>query len=81
MYSTKRISSQLLEEIKGALQSVNFGSIEIFISDSNVTQITTRTIKKTTTLEDKPKKTSVHTNGKSKKYIMGSLVTFNSNER
>jgi hypothetical protein len=70
-----------MEEIKGALQSVNFGSIEIFISDSNVTQITTRTIKKTTHAESKPAKTTARTNAKSKKYIVGNLVTFNSNER
>lgn len=46
-YSTKRISTQLIEEIKNALQSVTFGSVEIYVTDNNVTQITTRTIKKT----------------------------------
>src|SRR5690606_17393889 len=46
-YSTKRITHQLIEEIKNALQSVHYGSIEIFVTDSSVTQITTRTIKKT----------------------------------
>lgn len=53
-YSTKRISVELIEEVKAALQSVSYGSIEIFVNDSNVTQITTRTIKKTS-ITIKPK--------------------------
>lgn len=45
--NTKKVSSQLLSEIKEALESVNFGSIEIFVQDKVVTQITVRNIKKT----------------------------------
>lgn len=74
-YSTKRISSQLIEEIKTALQSVNFGSIEIYVSDSNVTQITTRTIKKTST--SVKEKSENKSSGKTKKYLVGNLVNFN----
>lgn len=74
-YSTKRISSQLIEEIKTALQSVNFGSIEIYVSDSNVTQITTRTIKKTST--SVKEKSENKSNRKTKKYLVGNLVNFN----
>ena len=48
-YSTKNISPILLLEIKKALKSVdNFGSIEIYVNDGIVTQVTVRNIKKTT---------------------------------
>ncbi len=82
-YSTKRISSQLIEEITSALQSVNFGSIEIYVSNSNVTQITTRTIKKTpSSSEKKTKKKNQQPNGhgKTKKYLVSNLVNFNSEQ-
>ncbi len=46
-FSTKRISQNLIDEIKAALQNVQYGSVEIFIQDSKITQVTTRTIKKT----------------------------------
>lgn len=39
--------SDLISEIKNALQSVRYGSVEIFIQDNTVTQITVRNIKKT----------------------------------
>ncbi len=37
----------LLSEIKNALKSVRYGSVEIFVQDNTVTQITVRNIKKT----------------------------------
>ena len=43
----KQIPQHLLQEIKEALQSVKFGSIEIFVQNSIVTQITVRNIHKT----------------------------------
>lgn len=47
-YSTKRISRTLLDEVKKSLKSVNdYGSVEIFVQNSVVTQITVRNIKKT----------------------------------
>lgn len=47
-YSTKRISSTLLVELKKALKSVSsYGSVEVFIQNGVVTQITTRNIRKT----------------------------------
>ena len=46
-YSTKKIPESLLNEIKSALQSVKFGSVEIYVQDKTVTQITVRSIKKT----------------------------------
>lgn len=47
-YSTKRISKTLLAEIKDSLKSIkNFGSVELYVQNNVVTQITTRNIKKT----------------------------------
>lgn len=47
-YSTKRITSDLIEEIKQALKNVRgWGSVEIYVQDGKVTQITERSIKKT----------------------------------
>jgi hypothetical protein len=47
VYSTKGISSQLLEEIKEALLGLDYGSLEIYVVNYEVTQITKRHIKKT----------------------------------
>ncbi|OGM29169.1 hypothetical protein A2801_00815 [Candidatus Woesebacteria bacterium RIFCSPHIGHO2_01_FULL_41_10] len=47
-YSTKRISQTLVEEIKKSLKSVNtYGSVEIYVQNGIVTQITVRNIQKT----------------------------------
>jgi len=46
-YSTIRISSQLIEEIKNSLHDLDWGSIEIYVQNSTVVQITKRQIKKT----------------------------------
>jgi len=47
-YSIKKISNLLVLEIKKALKSVNnYGSVEIYIQNGVVTQITVRNIKKT----------------------------------
>lgn len=47
-YSTHHVSQSLVNEIVHALQSVNqYGSIEIYIQNGMVTQITVRNIKKT----------------------------------
>ncbi|OGG01813.1 hypothetical protein A2Z33_00960 [Candidatus Gottesmanbacteria bacterium RBG_16_52_11] len=47
-YSTQQISKHLLDEILHALKTVSpFGSVEIFIQNNTVTQITMRNIKKT----------------------------------
>jgi len=46
-YSTKTISSHLLEELQDSLKNVRgWGSVEICIQDYNVTQITEKNIKK-----------------------------------
>ena len=47
-YSTKKISRDLLEEIKVSLKNVRgWGSVEIYVQDFKITQITERNIKKT----------------------------------
>lgn len=47
-YSTKNITKTLIGEVKNAIQSVNsYGSVEIYVQDGVVTQITVRNIKKT----------------------------------
>ena len=47
-YSTKRISKKLLQDVSHALKSIDaYGSVELYVQDSNVTQITVRNIKKT----------------------------------
>lgn len=47
-YSTKKITRDLLEEVKAALKNVRgWGSVEIYVQDFKVTQITERNIKKT----------------------------------
>ncbi len=47
-YSTDKITNQLIEEIKTALDKLDWGSIEIYVQNSEVVQITRRQIKKTT---------------------------------
>ena len=47
-YGTQHISQALISEIVHALQTINtYGSIEIYVQNSVVTQITVRNIKKT----------------------------------
>ncbi len=46
-YSTKNISQQLVEELVQSIRNIKgWGSIEIFIQDYNVTQITEKNIRK-----------------------------------
>lgn len=44
--SNKTVDTKTLEEITAALASIKWGSIEIFVQDSKVVQITERSIKK-----------------------------------
>lgn len=46
-YSTKAISEQLIKEITKSLQDLDYGSLEIYVVNHEVTQITKRHIKKT----------------------------------
>lgn len=47
-YSTVSVSKDLVEEIIQALQSVSdYGSLEIYVQNNMVTQITVRNIRKT----------------------------------
>ena len=46
-YSTKKITRDLIDELKTALKNVRgWGSVEIYVQDFKVTQITERNIKK-----------------------------------
>lgn len=57
-YSTQNVSPFLLEELKRAIESVSdYGSIEVYVQGGQVTQISTRHIRKT--------KASTNGNGKS----------------
>lgn len=54
-YSTKRVNQQLIDEIISSLKSVSgYGSVEIYIHNYKVTQITVRDIKKTDHTISKP---------------------------
>ncbi len=50
-YSTTHISQQLVDEICGALKNLDYGSVELYVVNGNVTQITKRQIKKTNSTE------------------------------
>jgi hypothetical protein len=53
-YSTKQISTELIEELVDAIHNVRgWGSVEIQVQDFTVVQITERTIKKTPVLGKK----------------------------
>ena len=47
VYSTKQITDKLLSDVKSALQNLEYGSVELYVVNSEVTQISTRQIKKT----------------------------------
>lgn len=48
-YSTQNVSKRLIEEVIDALQNIRgWGSVEIFVQNSEVVQIIERNIKKTT---------------------------------
>ena len=49
-YSTTEISDRLIADIKSSLTGKEFGSIEIYIENGRVSQITERVIKKTVRL-------------------------------
>lgn len=59
-YSTKNVDHNLLEEIKNALTNIRWGSLEIFVQDSLVVQITERNIKKLENQEKAIKKEKTH---------------------
>jgi hypothetical protein len=72
-YSTHLVSQPLIDEIVYALQTVHaYGSIEIYVQNSTVTQITVRNIKKTSmsiepSTRDKSKTTIRFTSQRGKK--------------
>ena len=51
-YSTKEVNEELLAEIAEALKNIRgWGSVEIFVQDFKVVQITERNIKKTSQVQ------------------------------
>lgn len=53
-YSTRKISKTLIMEVKEALGNVRtYGSVEIYVQDGIVTQITVRNIRKTNNVPKK----------------------------
>ncbi len=42
-------NSSIIDEIKNALESIDYGSVEVIVQNHEVTQISTRIIKKTKT--------------------------------
>lgn len=71
------ISSNLLSEIKDALESVDYGSIEIFIQNKVVTQITVRNIHKRSVdidADDRRVPVTAHTNAKIKSTNMQNSI-------
>lgn len=45
-YSTKKLSDRLLREVKESLSNLDYGSVEIYVTEGEVAQITRRQIKK-----------------------------------
>lgn len=68
MGNINKVSSSLFSEIKSALESVNYGSIEIIVQNKIVTQITVRNIHKTS-VEIKTESTSSKSDIENKVYI------------
>lgn len=60
-FSTQKISPQLIAQIVEALRNKAFGSIEIYIQNFKVIQITERTITKLSTKTVKVKKNKQYT--------------------
>ncbi|MEK7561766.1 MAG: hypothetical protein AAB541_02795 [Patescibacteria group bacterium] len=63
-YSTQKITPQLLGQIIDALKNKAYGSVEIYIENNQVTQITERTITKirnsTASVTNNPAKTRIN---------------------
>jgi len=55
-YSTRTISQQLLDDIRTSLQNLEYGSLEIYVVEGEVTQISKRQIKKTNTINSQKKR-------------------------
>lgn len=43
----KNLSERLMEDIKAELERIGYGSLEIYVQNNKVTQMTVRNIKKT----------------------------------
>ncbi len=54
-YSIKTISKELLNDIGASLQNLEYGSLEIYVVEGQVTQISKRQITKTKTIDRQKK--------------------------
>ena len=52
------INQSIMDEIKSSINSINYGSVEVYIQNGQITQISTRIIKKTNALTKPTKKVS-----------------------
>jgi len=52
------INQSIMDEIKSSINSINYGSVEVYIQNGQITQISTRIIKKTNALIKPTKKVS-----------------------
>lgn len=67
MVTKKDIPPHILSEIKNALESIRYGSIEIFVQNKIITQITVRNIHKTSVEIDS--QNNVRSSVKSERHI------------
>jgi len=55
-YSVTKISQKLIKDLKNSLASIKgWGSMEVYVQDGQVTQITVRNIKKVAAISDNKK--------------------------
>ena len=67
-YSTQKISPQLVSQIIDAIKNKAWGSIEIYVENFTVTQITERTITKVSSTKDFGKPALRKHNGQNHKF-------------
>ena len=67
-FSTQKITPKLLSQIIDALKNKAYGSVEIYIQNYTVTQITERTITKVASIKSARKIASVKNNGQDHKF-------------
>ena len=67
-FSTQKITPQLISQVIDALKNKAYGSVEIYIQNYTVTQITERTITKVSSPKSSRKLTEAKNNGHGHKF-------------
>ena len=67
-FSTQDITPQLISQIIGAIKNKAYGSVEIYIQNYTVTQITERTITKVASSKSTSRSYPIKNNGQSDKF-------------